>query len=699
FGPAQPQQPAFNFVNPPPPPPPAAGTPGFNLNFNAPPWPRAAANPAPVNGGPAATNEFDDMPPLENVSDTETTPANRPAAAAAQATSSNEFDGMPPLENVSDTETPRRPAPINRSTAAPTTSNEFDDMPPLENVSDNETPPPPTSTQTARPVPVATPAPSQFDDMPPLEREPSMILSHCRRPRAYDSFLKAVPESETRNAVPSLPTPTPQAQPAPTTTPTSPQVDSDDDMPSLEPIDDEEEAGDPDDMPLLEDASDSHESDGDDEDEDEWSDEDGEEDEDEDYSEESDSDEDDTKIYPDGLPEEPLLSVAFTTRPFLHAAREKLYRTVFLSSIWQASLFLRSLSAPSHAARDANELAEMGNEAPANLLGSMVRSLAIVTAPDGPGPVGDISHHRGGASVLIELLERCKELTGLVIRPTFLKSSTKPYLKALRGLTKLQRLDVTGGSDAAKPFLFTTPRIVDLMQCHLFELNDLTIASLRAADEGPSMEEDSMWEDEFYTPEEDEDEEAEDDEVENKQKPSGLKSLKLLDPAVPFSELALILKDSKDTLQTLVLSRPTTRLSRFGLSSLFLRLCSNLTDLRLDIVPTWFPIAKPIISKPPYPTRPKNYVVGKPTDEQLTAIATYPYFLDAVLPYLTHLKTLRFDGALASTSCFSFMPVSIKTVEWAHCTAISPGPLARLLQKTVMRTKTQTLPEYFRSSE
>ena len=36
---------------------------------------------------------------------------------------------------------------------------------------------------------------------------------------------------------------------------------------------------------------------------------------------------DESKTYPDGLPEDPLLPIFFASRPFLHASREKLYRT------------------------------------------------------------------------------------------------------------------------------------------------------------------------------------------------------------------------------------------------------------------------------------------------------------------------------------------------------------------------------------
>ncbi|KAM0746416.1 hypothetical protein T439DRAFT_138421 [Meredithblackwellia eburnea MCA 4105] len=91
--------------------------------------------------------------------------------------------------------------------------------------------------------------------------------------------------------------------------------------------------------------------------------------------------------------------------------------------------------------------------------------------------------------------------------------------------------------------------------------------------------------------------------------------------------------------------------------------------------------------------RPKNYKSGEHNDSLIAAISSYPHLIDAMLPYLIHLKTLRWDGPLASTSAFSFMPTTLKTLEWSHSPAIQPLPLARLLKKTVVRTKSVTNPD------
>lgn len=124
------------------------------------------------------------------------------------------------------------------------------------------------------------------------------------------------------------------------------------------------------------------------------------------------------------------------------------------------------------------------------------------------------------------------------------------------------------------------------------------------------------------------------------------------------------------------------------MASIILKFGSRLTDLTITVnSSSWHPRAKPS-SRPTPPIRPKNYVAGTPTPLMLNAIDNYVYFLDAVLPYLPHLVSLSWDGELASTSAFSFFPVSLNNIKWAHCSAIHPLVLSKLLRKEVNRTRT-----------
>lgn len=200
----------------------------------------------------------------------------------------------------------------------------------------------------------------------------------------------------------------------------------DDDMPPLEPIDDEE-------MPTRQrpvmpgtfgspasEAEDPDESMGDDEDDED----------DEDYTEgdddlddddsvfdsDAESDDDSDQLFPDGLPQDPLLPLLFASRPFLHAARQKLYRIISLTDPYHASLLLAALAAPTHAARNAAE-DEEDPDGPRNTLGRMVRTLTFDGKPD-------MTLQRGGAQVYLDVLKTCVLLEDLSIRPTFLKSVT-----------------------------------------------------------------------------------------------------------------------------------------------------------------------------------------------------------------------------------------------------------------------------------
>lgn len=77
----------------------------------------------------------------------------------------------------------------------------------------------------------------------------------------------------------------------------------------------------------------------------------------------------------------------------------------------------------------------------------------------------------------------------------------------------------------------------------------------------------------------------------------------------------------------------------------------------------------------------------------MNAIARYTYLLDALLPYLPHVQNLAWTGDIASTSLFSFLPPSLKTIWWSRSPSIKPGPLAKLLRKSVTRQKVVTNPD------
>ncbi|ORY91720.1 hypothetical protein BCR35DRAFT_74868 [Leucosporidium creatinivorum] len=388
--------------------------------------------------------------------------------------------------------------------------------------------------------------------------------------------------------------------PSPTVLPRSSSADS---MPPLETIHDPGQEGDAEDE-----DDDDYETEEDDEDDyDTYDDED-------DYDEDEDSD--DEAIYPDGLPLDPLLPLLYLSRPFLHTARKKLYRRINLVSVWQASLLLRSLKAPQHAARNAVEDSE-DPDGDKNHLAHLVRSLNLDAR-------GDMSLGRGGAEVYFELMNMCKNLEEIRILPSLLKSATKPFLATLRSLTKLKKVDLASGTDPEKPFVLTTARVIRLMRESWPELEELVAVGLKGSDFGPVSEQSIMW-----------DEDLEDmllegnlkamfggsaTQGEKRSKPKGLKTLKLLDPDAYEDELSLLLKHSADTLIKLQISRPSQELSRWGLASIFLNYGSNLTSVVLDCPGSWQPMAKPTIKRA-FPCKRKDYKAGAPSDKDVSLVS------------------------------------------------------------------------------
>lgn len=356
-------------------------------------------------------------------------------------------------------------------------------------------------------------------------------------------------------------------------------------------------------------------------------------------------------------------------------------------SVFQASLLLRSLSTIRSAASDASVTDP-------NILPTLVRSICFRQS-------GVVSLGRGGAEVYIDILKLCKNLEELVIIPEFLRSATIPFLEALKDLTKLKAIDIQSSRDPTHAFLLTTPRLVELLECHWLEMEDLTITRLREAGEGPPEEDEAMWDREYEEEEESEEEESEEEESENdgesnsdsqgdedysennestvknttnlntaesiveeegvieKKQPKGLKRLALFDVDAPFDELNLILKHSKATLETLCI-RPTATLSRYGMASIFLTYGANLRSLKIECAQDWWPLPKPV-NRTPVPPKSKDYISGEPTDIDISNVGQHPYLLDAILPYLPKLSTLNFDGNLASTALFSTMPKSLNT--------------------------------------
>ncbi|BGP15043.1 hypothetical protein JCM10213_002812 [Rhodosporidiobolus nylandii] len=574
--------------------------------------------------------------------------------------------------------------------------------------SSSRTPLPSTSSSAA--APVKPKDEDEDDDLPPLE--------------PIDGAVSPT-QAPASSAAPATPSSVALA-PAHVTQPASTAEDEDEDMPPLEPVggvappppagsaaaaravlDDVAntfldalaggagEDGDAESGWEDEEADGEGDSEGDeDEDEDEGEDEDEDEDEyDDDDEYDSDDSEAPQRIYPDGLPTDPLLPLLFINRSFLHAARKLLYRRVHVAGPYVASLLLSALQAKESAGylpgdEGEKEEGEEG-ERSRNTLRDCVRTISF-------DHEGDASLGRGGARVYIDIIAACDRLENLVLRPMLLKSATKPLIRALEGLSRLKSVDLTTSTDPAKPFVVTVPRLYQLMKHSWPELERLTVQGLKSGDAGPVWEDDEMWEeveddnddaDTSWMSEEELKEHEE--ERKNKVKCKGLQKIELFTPDASYEELEVLLSDSKQTLDHFSLHRPGFNFTRFGLASTLLTFGAKLTVLDLGLPSSWYPTPKPGngVPKKPFPVKPKGYKPGNPTHDSLIKISEYHFLLDAIMPYLPNLKELRFDGPHASTSIFSFFPPSLSKLSFGHCTTIQPAALAKLLRKSVTRTK------------
>lgn len=311
----------------------------------------------------------DDMPPLEplegqpsTVPRTETTPAASTSAARTSA-------GGPALANPDDTSLPGSIDTSAGSSAAglavsPATADSGDaELPPLEPIEDDDAVP----AASAPSVPAVSVTAGDEDDLPALEP-----IGGDAPAGPAPAVAAAVPASEAASG-----------------TARADRMEDDDDWYSDEDDDDEYD--------------------------------------DEDYDED-DEDESDIEdgIYADGLPIDPVLPLAFINRPFLHAVRKVVYRSVRITSPYAASLLRDTLSRTDPVGFVEGDDVVLppvldGEGRPLlkrNVLASYVRALSFLYE-------GDVTLGRGGGQVFIDLIRMSAEnLETLTLRPMFFRSAT-----------------------------------------------------------------------------------------------------------------------------------------------------------------------------------------------------------------------------------------------------------------------------------
>lgn len=192
------------------------------------------------------------------------------------------------------------------------------------------------------------------------------------------------------------------------------------------------------------------------------------------------------RIYPDGLPDDPLLPLLFVSRPFLNAARMRLWRNVSISSAHHASLVRRSLESPKHAAWEPSDNDSMPSCRGKNHLGEYVRTVRF-------SALGDVSLGRGGGQIYLDILKRCTRIEQLYMKPTFLRSARQIFFDTIEQLSHLRIVDIGSSHDLEKGCLITVPRVATLLSNEWNALTELNIESLSGIG-GPTWEHEDMLE-------------------------------------------------------------------------------------------------------------------------------------------------------------------------------------------------------------
>ncbi|KAK4056540.1 hypothetical protein OIO90_002387 [Microbotryomycetes sp. JL221] len=365
------------------------------------------------------------------------------------------------------------------------------------------------------------------------------------------------------------------------------------------------------------------------------------------------------KTYPDVMPGNLMLPLAFISRTFLAATRTQLYKAVILDTPWQAHLLLQSLTAKTHAAH-------RNEQGPANILPYLIKNLFLTVD-------GEISLGRGGGQTYLDVLSACPNIESLKMdRLRFQRSATEPLLRTLEKLRNLREIEITsGGSPSAN--IITSFNLVKLFTKYWTELVSLTIFNLEpAAGSGTRAE---HWD--FLQ-----------DFRQNVPRPkSKLQKVRLDMPAISDSEYEILVIGMGPNVKQFELINPLGNI-RNGLTTSLLVHLQNITNLVIevakgDLTTTESDLQESLDDYAPISAvcQYKGFGCHLPRSE-LPDVLEKPYFLNSVVPYLSQLKRCEWHGPIASSLIFGLFPETVAVVSWSKCPAVKPAKVASLLNET-----------------
>ncbi|KAA1119165.1 hypothetical protein PGT21_016720 [Puccinia graminis f. sp. tritici] len=336
--------------------------------------------------------------------------------------------------------------------------------------------------------------------------------------------------------------------------------------------------------------------------------------------------------FPDGLPDNPLLPASLINCTFRRCAQEVLFRDVELQSPWEAMMFLRSLTSADKPAPTRGEPKLLKNNiefepSQTRKLGQHVRSIQFLWG--GPCSLG-----KGGGSLIYQILQSCPKLEKIAISTTLLVRCKEPVLDALGSRPLVKEFVILKNPVKGIPGWLANDVATQLLpNWNHLETIDFSRLCSRYEDRNKPIPQPIP--------------------VIN----CALRKVVLIQPNVYGEQLSLILKSSRESMQTLKIVDPQSHLDRAGLCQV-LRDCAGpkLESLTLEINirmnMDWDQIHY------------QDHIKGSDDPSKNRDL------LDIVFrtsDAMSNLKSLTFAGSLASSDLFSLLPPSIVKLAWERC--------------------------------
>ncbi|KAI9622132.1 hypothetical protein KEM48_007445 [Puccinia striiformis f. sp. tritici PST-130] len=351
----------------------------------------------------------------------------------------------------------------------------------------------------------------------------------------------------------------------------------------------------------------------------------------------------DQVTWPEGLPANPLLPLALVSRTFRQCAQARLFNKVRLKDQCEAYLFLQALTCTStdepgvrstpinscaeHDTTQGGELESVrssdNSHSNLNQHGRLGRSIEFQW--NVPSSMG-----MGGGSLVCDILRSCPLLENITIRITFLNHCEEPLLEALKSCPLVKNITID----------------TDIAWCSALQSQE---AVTRLFNSWKSLETVDLsgicgWPVEL-------------DNTLMKPIPTlncALQIIILTYPQLDGRELSLLLKSSIESIRTLRIHRPRSKLDRTGLCQI-LKECTGpkLESLTVELNNTWYLI--------PSCENDKN------SNDPVKNRGLFDIAFKSSLAPLRNLTYLNISGNLVGSEFFNLLPQSIVTLELDDC--------------------------------